>query len=239
MTRIRSQSFAGGEGRTDAKQLFPLLDGAQPRTVRRFTSAATTIVLPRGAVIYRAGQPSTGLYVVLAGRVKLSLPLTRSRERVLALLESGAWFGENALLLATPHVNAASAVEPTTLAHIPAPTFADCLCQDRSLAMKLLKEISRRLNTALAQNAVTELPARERVVSWLLRETARGNSTGDGAEIVVPATKRMLASELHMTPAHLSRMLEHLKKVNLIEVRARRIVVVSLARLKAERARSG
>ena len=219
--------------RVNIEQLLSLLDDTEPRTARCFAAAAEIVELPRRGVVYKAGEPSSGLYVVIAGRVKLSLPLANSEERVLALIESGCWFGESALILGTPHANTASAVEPTTLAHIPTATFLDCLQRDRLFAAKLLTEESKRLRVAMIDTAATLIPARERVVCWLLNEVARKNSAADSAEIVLPAPKHVLASRLHMTPAHLSRMFEDLKRAELIEVRARRILVPSVARLKS------
>ncbi len=217
----------------DTKQLTPLLDGIDARTARRLTAAAGTIYLRRRDFIFKAGGPPTGLYVVLTGRVKLSLPLVNSEDRVLAILEPGTWFGDSALVLGHAHSESASMVEDTVLAHIPAATFLDCLRQDPLFAAKVLAEAFRRLHTALVDTALVSIPARERVVQWLLEEVARGNVPGDRAEIVVPATKRVLASRLNMTGAHLSRMLQELKDAKLIEVKGRRIYVPSIDRLKA------
>ena len=78
--------------------------------------------LPQGSVIYKPGDECTGLNVILSGRVKLSLPLSASKERVIALLGPRTWFGETALLLGEPHGVLAETVQPTVLAHIPAQT---------------------------------------------------------------------------------------------------------------------
>ena len=208
----RKQGLAGSTtSEIKAKQLFPLLDGAQLRTVRQITGAAALVELPGRAVVYEAGQLATGLYVVLAGRVKLSLPLADSRERVVAILEPGTWFGESALVLGQGYSDTASIVEPTILAKIPAATFLDCLQRDRSFATKVLAEAFRRLHTALVDTAAISISARERVVRWLLNEAVRAHARGDRAEIALPTTKAVLASRLHMTAAHLSRMFHELK----------------------------
>ena len=235
MPRGRKRSFAASTTReVKAKQLSPLLDGAQPRTVRQITDAATLVELPRRAIVYETGQLATGLYVLLDGRVKLSLPLADPRERVVAILEPGTWFGASALVLRQAYADTASTVEPAILAKIPAAIFLDCLRRDRSFATKVLVEAFRRLHTALVDTAAISISARERVVRWLLDEAARAHARGDRAEIVLRTTKAVLASRLHMTAAHLSRMFHELKDANLIEVKARRISVPSVARLRGE-----
>ena len=219
--------------RVNIERLLSLLDDTEPRTARCFAAAAKIVELPWRGVIYKAGEPSNGLYVVIAGRVKLSLPLANSEGRVLALIEPGNWFGESALILGTPHANTASAVVATTLAQIPAATVLDRLQRDRLFAAKLLTEASKRLCAAMMDTAAILIPARERLVCWLLDEVARKNSAADSAEIILPVPKHVLASRLHMTAEHLSRMFEDLKNAKLIEVRARRILIPSVARLKS------
>jgi CRP/FNR family transcriptional regulator, dissimilatory nitrate respiration regulator len=221
-----------------AKQLSPLLDGVEPRTARRLTAAAKTLQLRRRDFIFKAGEPSSGLYIVLSGRVKLSLPLTKTEERVLEILEPGAWFGESALVIGQAHAGNASALEPTTLAQIPAAPVLQSLRQDRVFATKILTGAVERLQSALFDTAATRISARERVVHWIL-DAARTKRLNDRAEIVVPATKRVLASHLNITAAHLSRMFQELKEAKLIEVKGRRISVPSVSRLEAECAIDG
>ena len=231
------QSVAGQSERpTVTHQMMPLLAGVAPRTARRFLESVKTVRLRRGDSIFEAGDSSKGLYVVVSGCVKLSLPLAASRERVLAILKPGSWFGETSLVLGHAHTETAAAVQHTELAHIPATTFLDCLGRDRRLSAKILAEAFRRLESALADTIATSISARERVVHWILEEAAHAN-TGDRAELAVPATKRVLASRLHMSAAHLSRMFHELKQAELIEVKGRRICVPSVARLDADRAK--
>jgi CRP-like cAMP-binding protein len=154
---------------------------------------------------------------------------------VLAILKPGSWFGETSLVLGEANTENATAVEHTVLAHIPATTFLDCLRRDRQLSVKILAEAFRRLEAALADTVTTSISSRERVMRWLLEEAARAHA-GDRVEIAVPATKRMLASRLSMTGAHLSRMFRELKEAKLITVKGRRICVPSVARLEAYRA---
>lgn len=148
MPRTRTQTLAG-ISRGKLQQLLAALEGTQLRTVRWLAAAATIINLRPGAVIYKRGDPSDVLYVVISGRVKLSLPLANAEEHVLSLVERGHWFGESALTLAKIHANNASAVTRTTLAHIPAVSFLECLHRDRDFAVKVLTDASTRLHAGV------------------------------------------------------------------------------------------
>ena len=89
----------GGDIWTGTAELLSLLNGVAPSTIRELGAAATTIALPPRRVVYKPGDPSKGLYVVLSGRVNLTSPVPESKPRIVALLGPGAWFGETALLL--------------------------------------------------------------------------------------------------------------------------------------------
>ena len=133
---------------TASEQLLALLQEAEAHTARALVAAARIIELPPLAIVYKPGQPSESLYVVIAGRVKLALPVSKSKEHVIRVVESGTWFGGITVILRKPHVLTASSIERSTLAQIPAPIFLDCLRRDGIFALSVLRESSRRLYAA-------------------------------------------------------------------------------------------
>ena len=126
-----------------------LLNGVAPSTMRELGTAATTIALPPRRVIYKPGDPSNGLYVVLSGRVNLTLSISESKPRIVALLGPGAWFGETALLLRERHAIGAESAEAVMLARISSATVIRLLHADNVFALKMLTETSRRLRTSM------------------------------------------------------------------------------------------
>jgi len=213
-------------------QLLSLLNGVAPSTVQDLASAATTSELPRGAPIYAAGDKCTGLHVVLIGRVKLTLPLSKSAPKVVALLGPSSWFGEGALFLHERHATGASAVERTALAHIPAVVVLHCLKNDSAFAVRMLAETSRRLRIPMFESATASSPARRRVIGFLLDELVKTQASKGSAEIVLPAVKRTIASRLSISGEHLSRVLRELRLERLIRVDGPQIFVRSVARLR-------
>src|SRR5689334_15236869 len=117
-----------------------MLDGLASRTIGEVVSSATFVELPSPSTIYEAGEKSRGLYILLSGRVRLSLPLSASQKNVVAILEAGQWFGERESLLRDQTMTSAETIEPATLAHIPKNVVQKCLCEDRAFALKLLSD---------------------------------------------------------------------------------------------------
>jgi len=221
-----------GRGASSPAQLLSVLNGVAMRTVERLTSAATTIHLGRRATIYMLGEECTGLHVVLSGMVALSVPVTVSATRVVALLGPAAWFGESALFLREPHAVAAATVEPTTLAHIPAEVVRGCLREDHTFAACMLAEISRRLRTSLLESTSNSSSARHRVLRFLLDELASTPEANDRVTVELPAVKQVIASRLNIASETLSRAFRELSREGLIRVDGPRIVVSSVNRLR-------
>ena len=219
---------------SDTAELASLLVDVGATTASGLAAASATMYVPRRTAIYTQGDKSTGLYVVISGRVKLSLPLPHSEERVVALHGPGAWFGESALLLNEPHLLSATTLEDCKLVHIPAAAVLRCLRQDPTFAVCLLTEISRRLREAtLEGTAAGWSPARQRVIGFLLDQITSTKRLEDRITIELPAAKQVVASRLNIQAETFSRVLRELTRDRLIDVQRRRIAVPSVTRLQS------
>ena len=101
-------------------QLLGVLDGVAARTIREVVSSATLIDLPGRSPIYTAGEKRNAVYVILAGRVKLSLPVGASKKKMVEILQTGQWFGARESLLRDHQMTSAETIGATTLASLPA-----------------------------------------------------------------------------------------------------------------------
>jgi CRP-like cAMP-binding protein len=212
---------------------FSLFDGVKARTVDELAQSATEVTLARRSIIFEPGDDCTGLHLVVAGRIKLSLPLAEGDERVIALIGGGGWFGETALMLREKHLIAAATVESSKVLHLPARAVLHCLREDRGFAVRLLTETCRRLRgTMLEMSTLTQTSARDRVVAFLVDVLPTATLTNGGARIKLPAAKRVIASRLNLTPAHLSRVLAELKRDRIIGVEGQCVVVPDVNRLR-------
>ena len=191
-----------------------LLNGVAPSTMRELGTAATTIALPPRRVIYKPGDPSNGLYVVLSGRVNLTLSISESKPRIVALLGPGAWFGETALLLRERHSIGAESAEAVMLARISSATVIRLLHADNVFALKMLTETSRRLRTSMLDTTARSSQARDRVIGFLLDEIDPSNKKRGAATLTLPAVKRVIASRLGMAGETLSRVFRELSREN-------------------------
>jgi len=99
-------------------------------------------VLRPGECIYRSGDLPEAVYLLISGRVRLSVATALS-STVKEDLGSGATFGDTALLGIQPHSDTASCLEIAEVLAISSATLAELQTQNPALFMLLLLNMSR------------------------------------------------------------------------------------------------
>lgn len=102
------------------------------------------VEFPKGAVIFKRGEPADYLYVVTEGEVELRI----DAEPLAAELEGGI-FGEMSLCEAVRAADAV-ALRPTRVARVTRAQFRELVQKDPDLAIHLISVIANRLQVAVA-----------------------------------------------------------------------------------------
>ncbi len=146
-----------------ALERVPLFSGLPSVEVEQLAANLRNLSCPRGHVIFRQGDPGTGLYIIQRGAVKVVRISPEGREVILALLEPGDFFGELALLDGESRSADAIAREPADLLVLQREDFLAFLQRYPPAAPQLLKALSRRLRLTdqLVQDAAfLDVPGR-------------------------------------------------------------------------------
>jgi len=113
---------------------------------------------PPGEVVFREGDPGTGVYVVLSGSVEVSQNDGGGGHVVLSELHPGSFFGELALLDDTARTATATAAEATELALLRRSALLGLAEEKPQLGVKVVMNLSqivadrlRRTNRALKE----------------------------------------------------------------------------------------
>jgi signal transduction histidine kinase len=131
-------------------EIAQLAASGQPRTYRA------------GEVIFHAGAPGDGFYVVQTGRVQLTAVVGDNQPRVLATFGPGDFFGEMAVLDDAPRSATAVAEVDTVALFLGREALLRLLDARPRLALDLIREFSRRMR-ALNQKYVDEILQAERL----------------------------------------------------------------------------
>lgn len=115
-----------------------------------------------GEVIFSAGDPGDGFYVVESGQVRIFARVGQDEQRLLATIGEGDFFGEMAVVDAEPRSASAVAEKPTRAYFLTRDTLLDLLREKPQLALDLVREFSIRMR-ALNQKYVDEIIQAERL----------------------------------------------------------------------------
>jgi CRP-like cAMP-binding protein len=105
---------------------------------------------PRGATLFREGEPGREMYVVQQGRVTVSKKVGEV-EKILASMGPGEFLGEMSILNNRPRSATATCAEDSKLLVIDAKTFEAMIRGNAEIAIRMIKKLSDRLAEANEQ----------------------------------------------------------------------------------------
>jgi CRP/FNR family transcriptional regulator, cyclic AMP receptor protein len=117
----------------------------------------------RSSVVFEEGEPGDRVFLILAGKVKISRRSTDGRENLLAVLGPGDIFGELSLFDPGPRTATATAVTDVELASLEHSALKPWLTERPEAAELLLRVLARRLrrtNEAMGDLVFTDVPGR-------------------------------------------------------------------------------
>jgi CRP-like cAMP-binding protein len=171
----------------------------------------------KGAVLFRAGQQPSGVWIVREGRYELLLS-SRQRRAVVGRLEPGDVDGDIPLLLDQPMPYAARAVEDGSCLYLARDAFESLLAEHSPVARRWMSSVTQRL--ALSQTRVVGLLGQP-----LVQQAAR-LLLDEADDFVVRLPQRTLAAMLGVQRPSLNKVLKELEREGLIAVRYATIEVL-------------
>src|SRR5688500_12152119 len=113
--------------------------------VEPVASRLEMITLPRGRVVFNEGEPGDSLYIVTAGKIKLSRRSPDGRENVLAVMGPSDQFGELSVFDPGPLPATATAVTDDKLAKMPQSVLRPWLEAHPDIGERLLHVLASHL----------------------------------------------------------------------------------------------
>jgi CRP-like cAMP-binding protein len=212
---------------------LPLFQCLGAAGLERLAAGITEVCAPAGSLIFRRGDTSRSLHIVVSGQVKLALQTAQGGEHVVELVGPGGTFGETSLFLNTPRVLTAEALADTRLVQVAKATVLAELERSPELMRAIIANVSRRLQKLLmALEDCTLRSGTERVVGYLLNNLPP-NAINGRAMITLPAKKGVIASQLNLTHEHFSRILHGLVAEAMIQVEGGRVLIPDVGKLRA------
>ena len=213
-----------------------MMEGLPRDLAERLWSGARLINLPAGRSPVSEGATSNTVYIVLKGRLQVTLFSLCGREVILGDLEEGAIFGELAAIDDEPRSASVVALSECVLAMVDAATFRAATTQSPASADWLARRLAgqiRGLTKKLFES--NTLPVRSRLHCELLRLCAAAEESGGSGLTIEPApTHAELASRVGTHREAVTREMSYLTHQGILQQQRRRLTVLdrlALARL--------
>ncbi len=219
-----------------------LFRGLQDAEVAPLAEAVKILRAKADSVILRRGDPGDTMLIVVSGRIKIIATSPRSSELLLSIVERGQMFGELSVLDGRERSADAIALTNVTL-----------LCLDREAVLAFLRIRTDVLFRVLAivcgkLRATTDMAERSaflappaRLFRCLLDfSKVNGETTGEGGlRVLHRLPQRELASIISASRETVNKILQHWKKLELVETGNGYVWIRNVAALASEVGLSG
>lgn len=130
---------------------FPLLAKLESAELQALAPLLTRRKAPKGSFILYAEDPGPSLMFLFEGKVKITLSSDDGKEVVLALFESGDFFGEMALLTGEDRSANVVAMTDCELFVLSADDFQRHLVSNTGLVLEMARELAQRLRASTSK----------------------------------------------------------------------------------------
>lgn len=202
--------------------LFKDLEQADLLTVIEHTSLCR---LKSGEILFRQQQPACYFFLLVTGKVKISLLSSEGSEKVIDLINEGNTFAEAIIFrdIEGYPVNAETLTDSHIL-RIDAAVYKDILRKSPKACFMAIAGLSQRLHWLMGEiDRLTLHNASYRLVNYLLEGVSREST--ERTKIYLSAPKHVIASRLSVTPETFSRILKNLSVQKLLKVHKNYIII--------------
>jgi len=205
-------------------ELFGDLEGD---VLELLASHALEQKLERGEVLFLAGEPAAGLYVITEGSVRAFRTGADGREQVIHVERAVTTIAEVPVFDDGNYPSTVAAEEETVVLFLAKRDVKSLCLMHPEIALAALKLLAGRLRKcAELVEALSLREVDQRLARWLLAEArARGQRTAGGLELTLVLTNQQIAARIGSVREVVSRALARLQQNGLIAVDGRRVTI--------------
>lgn len=207
--------------------LVPIFNHLEDKQMDEIMEVTKSSTYKKGEIIYRAGEESDSLYIVGSGKIRIYRLSESGKEQLVRILNPGDFTGELALFRESIHESYAEAMMDTSVCMITRTDLQEFLMRYPTISLKILSEFSNRLENSEKQTTRFATENVETRIALFIAECL--DSKDQSMEIILPMTKKDLASYLGTTPETISRKLAELEDEGFIQqLGGRKIKILDL-----------
>ena len=170
-----------------------------------------------GHILFNQGDEAKSMYLVKKGKVSLFRLMPNGSEKPFRVFMAGDLIAEVAMFLTTKAYPMTAKIEQKTELNVfHHESIVNIMMQSPELSIKVISFMSDKINHLMnTLNILTQVNANQRFI-MKLAEIYNAQPICEG-KVYLTVTKKLLATQLGMTPETLSRIINKLKAKNLLQ----------------------
>jgi CRP/FNR family transcriptional regulator len=189
--------------------------------VRGFSNLKLTKYYKRGSVLFVEGQRPKGVYVLCAGRAKVSITSAEGKKIVLRIAQPGEMLGINATLRGQPYGATAETLERCRINFISRDDLFRLLDRDKKAYLGVAQSLGNKLSGVIEHARLVLLPqtAGEKLARLLLRWCDElGKRTPQGIQIKSGLTHEEIGQMICVARETVTRLLAEFKRKHIVSL---------------------
>src|SRR6266567_172835 len=198
-----------------------------PLSLQKLNDIKSTAIYPKSAMLFLEGQQPRGVFVLCAGKAKLSTSSSEGKTIIIKLSEAGDVLGLNATISGRPYEITAEMIEPGQANFISRDALLHFLREHGEVALRVAEQLSRNYYSAYEEIRTLGLsnsPA-EKLAKLLLSWAARADQTKSTIKMRLTLTHAEIAEMIGSTRETVSRLFSDFKKKQLVELKGSTLII--------------
>lgn len=195
-----------------------------------------TSVYPKGALLFVEGESPRGVFIVCAGRVKLTACSSEGKIIILRIADAGEVLGLSATILGVPYEVSAETLEPCQINFIKRDDYLRLMTASAKVCMRTAESLSKKYHDSQKEIRVLGLSqsATERLANLLIKwADEKGETVAKGSRFKVLLTHGEIAQMLGTTRETVNRLLSDFRKRGILEIKESTFFLLQRSRLEA------
>jgi CRP/FNR family transcriptional regulator len=195
--------------------------------VQRLTEIKSTAIYPKSTMLFIEGQLPRGVFVLCAGKAKLSTSSSEGKTIILKISEPGDVLGLNAAISNRPYEVSAEMLESGQANFIARDALLQFLREHGEVALRVAEQLSRNYYSAYEEIRTLGLSTSpsEKFAKLLLAWSAERGHSADPLHIKVTFTHGEIAEMIGTTRETVSRLFSEFKKNQLLLVKGSTVII--------------
>jgi len=206
-----------------------------PPAVQRLASITSAAVYPKGATLFVEGQSPRGVFILCAGKVKLSTSSADGRTLILRISEAGEVLGLPATVTGKAYELTAEVIEPTQANFIARTDFLAFLREHGEAALRVAQQLGETYHSAISEMRTIGLShsAGEKLARFLLDLSTEHNAGEGDIKLTLTLTHEEIAQMIGASRETVTRLFSDFKKKQLLQIKGSTLIIKNKAGLES------